>query len=132
MEQAHLVLELNKKFPQLPVTVYLRNKEIDEYLTKTAGVKKVVHGTYDEHDTISTLAAEHNIVINVGSSWDEGLSEAIVAGLKQQPAGTTKLIHMSGTGNFVDQRWTDGSHHAESKTWSVSSIPYPFQFIVTN
>lgn len=60
-------------------------------------------------------------MINVGSSWDVPLSEAIVEGLRQQPEGKKKtLIHMSGTGNFVDKRWVDGSHHPESKIWSVS------------
>jgi hypothetical protein len=101
----------------------LRNKDIDDYLTKTAGVQRIVHGGYSEHEKISSLAKEHDIVINVGSSWDVGLSEAIVAGLKQRPESSkTTLIHMSGTGNFVDKRWTDGSHHVESKVWSVSSM----------
>jgi hypothetical protein len=116
------VIELKNKFPNHSVTVYLRNTKIDDYLTKTAGVKTVVHGLYDEHAKISALAKEHDIIINVGSSWDTGLSEAIVSGLNEKPKGSKKvLIHMSGTGNFVDKRWTDGAHHEESKIWSVSS-----------
>jgi hypothetical protein len=103
------------------VTVYLRNTSIDEYLTKTVGVARIVYGTFDEHAKIAKLAEEHEIVINVGSSWDVGLTEAIVAGLKKRPTDSkTILIHMSGAGNFVDERWNDGSHHAESKIWNVS------------
>ncbi len=123
MSSAHLVLALKDKYPNAPVTVFLRNKSIDTYLYETAGVKRVVHGTFDEKEKIVALAKEHDIVINVGSSWDVGLSEAIVEGLNQQAEGKkTTLIHMSGTGNFVDKRWTDGAFHPEVKVWDVRGI----------
>jgi hypothetical protein len=84
-------------------------------------VKRIVHGSFDEKDKIVALAKEHDIVINVGSSWDVPLSEYIAEGLRQQPEGKKRtLIHMSGTGNFVDKRWVDGSSHAEAKVWDVS------------
>jgi hypothetical protein len=103
--------------------VYLRNTTIDEYLTKTAGVKRIVHGTYSEPEKISALSAEHDIVINVGTSWDVALSEAIVAGLERRPAEKkTVLLHMSGAGNFVEKTWKDGSFHEGTKVWSVRSI----------
>jgi hypothetical protein len=103
------------------VTVYLRNTAIDTYLTQTAGVKRIVHGTFDEHEKISALAQEHDIVINVGSSWDVPLSEAILKGLKQRPDGKkTTLIHMSGTANFVDESRADGGHNENAKVWNVS------------
>jgi hypothetical protein len=120
-----LILQLRKQYPSFQTTVYLRNNKIDDYLAKTVGVHKIVHGSYDEVDKIAALAKEHEIVINVGSSWDEGLSEAIIKGLKQRPKDSIKiLIHMSGTGNFVDKRWTDGAHHEESKTWRVRVTYY--------
>ena len=119
---AHLVLELKNTYREFPVTVYLRNTKIDKYLTETAGVHRIVHGAYDELSKISALAAEHDIVINVGSSWDTNLSEAIVAGQNQRPDGKkTTLIHMSGTGNFVDQTWADGAFHENAKIWSVNT-----------
>lgn len=106
----------------MPVTVFLRNKNLDVYLYETAKVNKVVHGTFDEKDKIVALAKTHDIVINVGSSWDVPLSEAIVEGLKQQPGGKKRtLIHMSGAGNFVDKRWTDGAFHADAKIWNVGA-----------
>jgi hypothetical protein len=114
------VLALRDQYPDFPVTVFLRNKSIDTYLYETAGVKRIVHGTFDDKDKIAALAKDHDIVINVASSWDVPLSEAIVEGLKQQPEGRKKtLIHMSGTGNFVDKRWKDGAYHAEAKIWDV-------------
>jgi hypothetical protein len=114
-------LALRDQHPDLPVTVFLRNKNLDAYLYETAGVKRVVHGTFNEKEKIGALAKEHDIVINVGSSWDVPLSEAIVEGLHQQLGGKKKtLIHMSGTGNFVDKRWTDGARHEEAKVWNVS------------
>jgi len=119
--------------PELPVTVYLRNSGLDSYLTHTAGVNRVVHGTYDEAEKISSLAKEHDIVINVGSSWDTKLSEAIVSGLKQRTGGAKRtLIHMSGTGNFVDKRWTDGAHHQDAKIWNASLTPRKLQEVSSN
>ncbi|KAI1611505.1 hypothetical protein EDD36DRAFT_420456 [Exophiala viscosa] len=116
---SHLVLALRDHYPDLTITVFLRNKNLDVYLYETAKVDKVVHGTFDETDKIVALAKTHDIVINVGSSWDVPLCEAIVEGLKQQPNGRKRsLIHMSGTGNFVDKRWTDGAFHADAKVWS--------------
>ena len=117
------MLALKDKYPDFPVTVFLRNKSIDTYLYETAGVKVIVHGMFDEKDKIVALAKEHDIVINVGSSREVGLSEAIVAGLNQQAEGKKPtLIHMSGTGNFVEKRWTDGAFHSETKLWDVREI----------
>jgi len=119
---SHLILELRDRYPKLPVTVYVRNQTIDKYLTTTAGVARVVHGEFSEYAKLSALAEEHDIVINAGSSGDDAVTEAILEGLeKRSVESKTVLIHMSGTGNFLDTRWTDGSHHPESKVWSVST-----------
>lgn len=49
------------------------------------------------------------------------LSEAIVKGLKQRPEGKkTTLIHMSGTGNFVDEGTADNAHNENAKVWNIS------------
>ena len=119
------MLGLKDRYPEVPVTVFLRNKTLDTYLSDTAGVKRIVHGTFDEKDKIIALAKEHDIVINVGSSWDVPLSEALVEGLNQQPDDKKKtLIHMSGTGNFVDKRWKDGAFHSEAKVWNVRVMEF--------
>lgn len=120
---SHFILALRDRYPKLPVTVYVRNTSIDNYLTTTAGVARVVHGDFSEHAKIKALAEEHDMVINIGSSGDLSFTEAIIEGLKKRPAESKSvLIHMSGTGNFMDTRWNDGSHHSESKVWSVSTL----------
>jgi hypothetical protein len=118
---AHLILSLKKTYPTIPLTAFLRNEDTDQYLLNTVGVSKIVHGTFDEAEKISALARDHDIVINVGSSLDPTLSEAIVSGQKQRlPGPKTTLIHMSGAGNFIDSTYRTGSTNVESKVWNVS------------
>jgi nucleoside-diphosphate-sugar epimerase len=63
----------------------------------------IVHGTYADHTEIEQLVSQHSIVVNVGSSWDTGLTEAILHGAQVESGKKKKvLIHMSGAGNFVD------------------------------
>jgi len=117
------VIALKKTYPHLPLTVYLRNREVDDYMISTVGVDRIVHGDFSEAGKISALAKEHDIVINIGSSWIVPLSEAIVTGLSQKPAGTKPiLIHISGAGNFIDH-WTTGEANPNAKVWNVSAIP---------
>lgn len=106
------------------MTVYLRNRDIDNYLAETAGVNRIVHGTFDETEKLAALAKEHDIVINVGSSWDPVPSRAIIAGLNERPAGTkSTLIHMSGAGKFVDTESDNGIANPNCKVWNVSQRP---------
>jgi hypothetical protein len=79
-------------------------------------------GTFLRLGRYPHFAKEHDIVINIGSSWLVPLSEAIVAGLSQKPAGTKPiLIHISGAGNFIDH-WTTGEVNPNAKVWNVSEI----------
>ena len=120
---SHLILKLRDQYPKLPVTVLVRNTTIDEYLTTTAGVARVEHGDFSQLAKIEALAEEHDIVINVGSSGDDAVTLAIMEGLKKRPMDAKSvLIHMSGTGNFLNTEWNDGAHHPGSKVWSVSTI----------
>lgn len=114
------MIALKKTHPNLPLTVYLRNQDVDDYMTLTVGVDRIVHGTFSEAEKISTLAKEHDIVINIGSSWQVPLPEAIIAGLHQKPAGSKPiLIHISGAGNFIDHG-TTGEANPNAKVWNVS------------
>lgn len=118
---AHLVLALKDEYPHLAVTAYLRNRGIERYLTETAGVTKLVYGTYQETEKLTALAKDHDIVINVGSSWDPVPSQAIIEGLDQRPLGSMKaLIHMSGAGNFIDTTSNTGVANPNAKVWNVS------------
>ena len=93
-------------------------------MTSIVGVDRIVHGDFSEAEKISALAREHDVVINIGSSWFVPLSEAIIAGLSQKPAGTKPiLIHISGAGNFIDH-WTTGEANPNAKVWTVSATPF--------
>lgn len=117
---SNLLPFLKSSQPKHQITLYVRNTTLDKYFT-TTGADRIVHGTYDESSKISSLAAEHDVVINVGSSWDIALTEAIIAGLKKEKDGEGKiLIHMSGTANWVNTRSKDGAHHNGLKIWDVS------------
>jgi uncharacterized protein YbjT (DUF2867 family) len=125
---SHLVAALKKAYPSFSLTVYIRNtsSDVHEYLKNTIGVDTIVTGDFSETDKISKLASSHDIVFNCGSSWDVGLTKAIIDGLVQkydEGKGKGGLIHTSGTGNFVDGR-KDGKYAGpgagDSKVWSVS------------
>lgn len=127
---SHLVATLKKTHPAFLLTAYIRNtsSELHEYLNNNIGVDRIVNGDFTETDKISKLASDHDVVINCGSSWDVGLTKAIVSGLVtkyDEGKGRGSLIHISGTGNFVDGR-KDGKYAGpgvgESKVWSVSLL----------
>ena len=126
---SHLVIALKKAYPTFSLTAYIRDTDsvTNDYLRKTVGVDRIVHGDFSESEKIAKLSAEHEIVINSGSSWDVPLAKAINAGLRARFAdGKSKanLIHVSGTGNFADGR-KDGKYAGpgvgNSKIWNVSS-----------
>lgn len=108
--------------------MYFRNPQADDWFHNVVGVDRVEHGTFEDVARVRALAAEHDIVINTGSSFDPSLSQAIVDGLKQRKGGSKgTLIHVSGGGNFIDHR-TDGKYSSASKVWNVS-ILYMFASI---
>jgi nucleoside-diphosphate-sugar epimerase len=121
---SHLIVALKKTHPDLPLTLYIRDNSetMRDYLINTVGIERIVIGDFSENDKIAKLTAEHEIVINSGSSWDVPLTKAIIQGLKNrydEGKGKGSLIHLSGTGNFVDGG-KDGKYSSESKVWNVS------------
>lgn len=111
---------LKEAHPNWPLTVYFRNPEADTYFNTVVKADRIVHGTFEDATKLSDLAAEHDVVINSGSSFDPDLTRAIVDGMKRRK-GSEKgtLVHISGGGNFIDRR-TDGKFNATSKVWNVS------------
>jgi uncharacterized protein YbjT (DUF2867 family) len=125
---SHLVAALKKVHPTFPLTVYIRDSstELHKYLSSNIGVDRIINGDFSETDKISKLASDHDVVINCGSSWDVELTKAIINGLVtkyDEGKGKGRLIHLSGTGNFVDGK-KDGKYAGpgagDSKVWSVS------------
>ena len=92
-----------QNYPNIPITAYLRSTALDTALTSLGNVT-VIHGTFEEYGRIEQLSATHSIVINCAASFNVPVTEAILRGIR----GTTTiskrpiLLHLSGTGNFVD------------------------------
>ena len=119
MPQARLAVELKKAHPNWPLTVFFRNTTYDKYF-ETAGADKIIHGDFSDTESVRSLSKEHDIVINAASSFDGGLVKTIISGMEERPASSKgTLIHLSGTGNFIDYG-TSGNFDPQSKTWNVS------------
>ena len=95
--------EFRSKFPDYKVTAFLRSTALDAKL-EALGVK-AVHGTFDDLALISELASKNDIILNLASSNNPAVTEAILKGAhverRRQPRKI--LLHMSGAGNFVDE-----------------------------
>ena len=68
-----------------------------------------MHGTFEEFDKVTELAASHDIIINAAASFNPPLTEAILKGIRATQIKSHKkpiLLHLSGTGNFVDRSKT--------------------------
>ena len=98
-----------KANPQTPITAYLRSTALDEALSALGNVT-IIHGTFEEYDRIEQLAASHAIVINCAASFNPPLTSVILKGIRNTGAVKSSkrpiLLHLSGTGNFVDHNRT--------------------------
>lgn len=110
--------QLKQAHPDWPLTVFYRNDKADEWFKTEVKADRIVHGTFDDAETIESLSKEHDIVLNAASSFDAALTDAIIAGLKENPKSKPALIHLSGSGNFIDYGKT-GNFNATSKVWNV-------------
>ena len=95
--------------PNNPITAYLRSTALDEAL-KALGNVTIIHGTFEEYDRIEQLAASHEIIINCAASFNPPLTSVILKGIQNTKAVRAPkkpiLLHLSGTGNFVDHSKT--------------------------
>ena len=105
-----------QQYPEIAVTVFLRSTAYDEVLR---GLNvAAAHGTYDDTNEVQQLVSRHNIIINVGSSWNTALTEAILRGAHVNSGEKKKiLIHMSGAGNFTDYG-KSGNIVSQAKPWN--------------
>ena len=98
-----------KAHPENPITAYLRSTALDQTLNALGNVT-IIHGTFEEYDRIEKLAASHEIIINCAASFNPPLTSVILRGIqKTQAVKAPKkpiLLHLSGTGNFVDHSTT--------------------------
>jgi hypothetical protein len=116
---ASLAVALRKENPQATITAYVRSSKSDQWLQSTAGIDRIIRGTFEESDKIRKAAVEHDIVINAASSFDPQLTAAILAGLKSRDKSSRgTLIHLSGGGNFIDDT-TTGMFNPNGRVWNV-------------
>ena len=113
-----------KAHPEDPITAYLRSTALDDAL-KALGNVTIEHGTFEEYDRIEKLAGNHEIIINCAASFNPPLTSVILTGIRNTKAvkapKTPILLHLSGTGNFVDHS-TTGEYLPNGK-WFNDSNP---------
>ncbi|USW55844.1 Putative NAD-dependent epimerase/dehydratase, NAD(P)-binding domain-containing protein [Septoria linicola] len=78
---------------------------------------KVVLGDYDSGETLSSAAAQADIVVHNGNSDHQPSLESIVKGLLQSEERKF-LIHLSGTGVIADWRDPTFAGRLNPKVWS--------------
>ena len=92
-----------KTHPSIPITAYLRSTVLDAALT-ALGNFTIIHGTFEEHSKIEELSATHSIIVNCAASFNLPVTEAILKGIRATKVPNKPiLLHLSGTGNFVDR-----------------------------
>lgn len=83
---------------------------------------RIVVGDFSDAEKVGALSKEHDIAVNAGNSFTGDLVAAIIAGQKaKEPGHASKLIHISGAGNFIDFG-TSGNFNPDSKVWNDSIV----------
>jgi uncharacterized protein YbjT (DUF2867 family) len=119
---ARLAADIKRSHPDWALTAFFRNPSADEYFKSTARVDTIVHGSFSDTDLVRTLSKSHDIVINAATSFDVDFVNLVIAGMEERPASNKgTLIHVSGTGNFIDFG-TTGNFNPDSKVWNVSAV----------
>lgn len=112
-----------RAYPSTPITLFLRTHALDEAV-KSLGNITIIHGDFDtDLQLLEKLASEHDIVINAATSSSLHINEAILRGFvayKDRTGNNAILLHLSGTGNFVD-----GSRSGEFSAFN-SALDLPF------
>jgi hypothetical protein len=103
------------------LTVLLRNTSVDEWFKSTGKVDRIVHGSISDTELVRSLSKEHDIVINSISSFDGEFISNVIAGMEERPPSSKgTLIHISGTGNFIDYG-TSGNFNPSSRVANVGN-----------
>ena len=116
-----VLVAIRKAHPDLKVTAVVRNPaHVDA--VRRLGVE-VIQGSFSDTNLITSRARESDITINMASSDDVDLNNAILAGQKARVVEDKKapaiLLHTSGTAIFMDDG-KEGKHDPDSKVWNVS------------
>ncbi|KAH9902739.1 NAD-P-binding protein [Cubamyces lactineus] len=116
------------KAAEFEITSLVRSPEKAKVIKDKFGVNTIV-GTHAEHDKLTQLAANADIVISVTDSDDMSAIKAIMQGMKSRFDKTgikPTLIHTSGTGFLTDDARgmyaTDKVYH-DSRPEEIGSLP---------
>ncbi|EXJ81067.1 hypothetical protein A1O3_07355 [Capronia epimyces CBS 606.96] len=114
---SRLAVDLKTAHPEWPLTVFVRSPAAESYF-KSAAVDRIVYGSFSDTDLVRSLSKEHDIVINAATSFDGDFITQVIAAMEEKPEHSKgTLIHLSGTGNFIDHG-TTGSFNPDSKVWN--------------
>ncbi|RFU81039.1 nadp-binding [Trichoderma arundinaceum] len=129
------ITSFREKYPDIPITFYLRSAELDGVL-HSLGNSTIVHGSFDQLHEIEMLASSHPVVFNFATSINTAVTEAIIRGArsrKVQTGETPVVYHLSGAGNFVDNSESgdyvptdhrfDDANPDDVRTISASNMP---------
>jgi hypothetical protein len=115
-----VLADLVKTYPDLKITALVRNP-LHVKPVRDLGVK-VVEGSFNDTDLITSQARAAGITINSADSDNTALNEAILAGQRARVVEDGKsppiLFHTSGVAVFSDGG-KEGKHDANNKVWDV-------------
>ncbi|EPS45536.1 hypothetical protein H072_434 [Dactylellina haptotyla CBS 200.50] len=104
--------------PSLNITALVRTDAKADQLKAAHPTVKTVLGDLDSSDTLTALAAQHDIIITAANSDHPEHITAIYEGMAQNKSGKpTYLIHTSGTGITLD---TSLKHAGEAVQSEIS------------
>ncbi|OBT64207.1 hypothetical protein VE03_06898 [Pseudogymnoascus sp. 23342-1-I1] len=110
----------------LKISVLVRDEQKGAILAKE-GVSSIYFKGFDDAETITAAASEHDIVINTASGFHSGLARALILGLGQRKKETGKEVyyfHTTGTSNIADKPLTKDYH--ESRILSDTDDLYSY------
>ncbi|KAI1500903.1 NAD dependent epimerase/dehydratase family protein [Biscogniauxia marginata] len=115
----HLLNSSSLTLSNATITCLVRGTDRVSKLLSTYGnrVCPILYKDLDDLDVITTVAAQHDLVINTTLGFHAASTQALLRGLAQRKASTGKdvwMVHTSGQSNLSDQSF--------SGTW-VEKIP---------
>jgi nucleoside-diphosphate-sugar epimerase len=106
-------------FAHLKLTALIRPGSTKATQLRTLGVQTLA-GSFEDATLLASLAGQYDIVLDMADSAKPDVTKALVEGMKARPKGQGVLIHLTGTGNFLDGKGI-GEFDKSGKVWDVSA-----------
>ncbi|PSK60704.1 hypothetical protein B9Z65_854 [Elsinoe australis] len=114
--------EALQRFPNLEFSALMRLERPD--FTSRYPQVKIIKGSFDDSETISTASEEAEIVIHAGDIDHPGCAAAIIAGLKRKTTPSF-VLHLTGTGCISDELTSTYDGSLSPKVWNDVSDIFP-------